>query len=245
MSPSQIRRMQESGRIVRRVLSELRSISSPGMQTIELDRTALRLIRDEGATPSFLGYRGYPATVCISVNSVVVHGIPGGSVLADGDLVSIDVGVNKAGYHGDAADSFFVGSGPVDTESSRLVEVTYEALRLGIEAARAGNRIGDIGSAVQEKVENAGFSVVRDLVGHGIGRKLHEEPQVPNYGRPGTGFPLRPGLAIAIEPMVNRGGWQVRMLDDGWTIVTQDGSLSAHAEHTVVVTGGEPLVLTA
>lgn len=244
MSAAQIRHMQESGRIVRRVLVELRQASRPGVSTSELDGMANELIRSEGGSPSFLGYRGYPASVCISVNSVVVHGIPGATRLAEGDLVSIDVGVVKSGYHGDAADSFLVGV-PADPEAARLVEVTYQALGLGIDAARTGNRVGDIGSAVQQHVEGAGFSVVRDLVGHGIGRRLHEDPQVPNYGRPGTGMHLRPGMAIAIEPMVNRGGWHVRVLDDGWTIVTEDGSLSAHAEHTVVVTGGEPLVLTA
>jgi methionyl aminopeptidase len=237
--------MQESGRIVRRVLHELREASVPGISTSELDEVARLLIREEEASPSFLGYRGYPASVCISVNSVVVHGIPGQLRLKDGDLVSIDVGVNKGGYHGDAADSFFVGSSKVDPEAARLVDVTYESLKLGIDAARRGNRVGDIGSAVQQKVEMAGFNVVRDLVGHGIGRRLHEDPQVPNYGRPGTGMPLRVGMAIAIEPMVNQGGWRVNVLDDGWTIVTEDGSLSAHAEHTVVVTDGEPLVLTA
>ncbi len=245
MSSSQIRQMQESGRIVRLVLRELRQAAAPGVTTAELDTLALRLIRGEGGSPSFLGYRGYPASVCISVNSVVVHGIPGNTPLADGDLVSLDVGVAKSGYHGDAADSFFVGEAPAHPASSKLVEVTYEALHLGIDAARPGNRVGDIGAAVQQRVEQAGYSVVRDLVGHGIGRRLHEEPQVPNYGRRGSGIPLKQGMALAIEPMVNLGGWKVRVLEDGWTIVTEDGSLSAHAEQTVVVTGGEPLVLTA
>jgi len=245
MSSSQIRKMQESGRIVRLVLRELRQAAVPGVTTAELDDLALRLIRSEGGIPSFLGYRGYPASVCISVNCVVVHGIPGNAPLACGDLVSLDVGVVKNGYHGDAADSFFVGGSPAHPDSSRLVDVTYEALQLGIDAARPGNRTGDIGAVVQQRVEQAGYSVVRDLVGHGIGKRLHEEPQVPNYGRRGSGIPLKQGMALAIEPMVNQGGWRVRMLEDGWTIVTEDGSLSAHAEQTVVVTDGEPLVLTA
>lgn len=245
MSSSQIRHMQESGRIVRLVLRELKQAAAPGVTTADLDALALRLIHGEGGSPSFLGYRGYPASVCISVNSVVVHGIPGNTPLANGDLVSLDVGVAKSGYHGDAADSFFVGGTPSYPASSKLVDVTYEALYLGIDAARTGNRVGDIGAAVQQRVEQAGYSVVRDLVGHGIGRRLHEEPQVPNYGRRGSGIPLKQGMALAIEPMVNLGGWKVRVLEDGWTIVTEDGSLSAHAEQTVVVTGGEPLVLTA
>lgn len=244
MSSGQIDRMAESGRIVRRVLDALREECGPGRLTADLDVLARELMREEGAVPSFLGYRGYPAALCVSVNSVVVHGIPGRTALRRGDLVSLDVGAVKDGYHADAADSFFVGeaAGP---EAARLVDVTYEALARAISAAREGNRLGDIGAAVQEHVESAGFSVVRDLVGHGIGRSLHEDPQVPNYGRRGSGIRLRSGLALAIEPMVNMGGRDVRVAEDGWTVTTRDGSLSAHAEHTVVVTDGEALVLTA
>ncbi len=244
MTASQTVRMRESGRIVRRVLEGIRNGVRPGMRTSDLDRMAREIIRSEKGRPSFLGYRGYPAAVCVSLNSVVVHGIPGDLEIAEGDLVSIDVGVVKDGFHGDAADTFFAGGTASSPEASRLVDVTYRALAEGIEAARPGNTTGDIGSAVQGVVEASGYSVVRDLVGHGIGRRLHEDPQVPNYGAPGRGVPLKAGMALAIEPMVNAGDWRVRTLDDGWTVVTADGSLSAHAEHTVIVTDGEALVLT-
>jgi methionyl aminopeptidase len=241
---ARLKKMSESGRIVRKVLDELRSFARPGVTTAEMDSLARAIISAEHGTPSFLGYRGYPAAVCISLGSEVVHGIPGGRRLAEGQIVSVDVGVFKDGYHGDAADSFLVGK-TSDPLPERLIEVTYEGRRRAIQAARSGNRLGDIGSAVQEYVESMGFSVVRDLVGHGIGRKLHEPPQVPNFGSPGQGSKLTDGLALAIEPMVNAGTADVRILDDGWTVVTADGSLSAHAEHTVMVAGGEPLVLTA
>lgn len=237
-------KMRESGRIVRKVLDELRAFAAPGVTTAEMDSLARAIISSEKGRPSFLGYRGYPAAVCISIDSEVVHGIPGGRKLREGSLVSIDVGVFKDGYHGDAADSFFVGA-PPSRKADELVEVTYEARLRGIGAAVCGNRLGDVGSAVQDYVESRGFSVVRDLVGHGIGRKLHEPPQVPNFGIPGRGQKLVDGMALAIEPMVNAGTWQVRVLDDGWTVVTADGSLSAHAEHTIMVSGSEPVVLTA
>lgn len=240
---ARLRKMGESGRIVRRVLDELRSFAEPGVTTRQMDELARALISSEGGTPSFLGYRGYPAAVCVSLNNEVVHGIPGDRALRKGDLVSVDVGVFKDGFHGDAADSFFAGE-PPDGEARMLVEVTYEGRRRAIAAARAGNRLGDVGSAVQEYVESHGFSVVRDLVGHGIGRKLHEPPQVPNFGLPGRGARLVEGMALAIEPMVNAGVAEVRLLSDGWTVVTADGLLSAHAEHTVMVTDGEPMVLT-
>jgi methionyl aminopeptidase len=243
MLGARLKRMGESCRIVRRVLDELRAFASPGVTTREMDELARALISSEHGTPSFLGYRGYPAAVCVSLNSEVVHGIPGNRALRAGDLVSLDVGVYKEGFHGDAADTFFVGD-PPDDAAKLLVEVTYEGRRRAIDAARAGNRLGDVGGAVQEYVESFGFSVVRDLVGHGIGRKLHEPPQVPNYGVRGHGIKLTEGMALAIEPMVNAGNPDVKMLSDDWTVVTEDGRLSAHAEHTIVVTAGDPLVLT-
>lgn len=236
--------MTESSRIVRRVLDELRGCAAPGVSTSELDEIARRLIEEEKGVPSFLGYRGYPASICASVNSEVVHGIPGCRRLAEGDLLSVDVGVYKDGFHGDAADSFFIGHAP-GPSAQMLLDVTYEARRLAIEQARHGNRIGDLGAAVQEYVEAHGFGVVRDLVGHGIGRRLHEPPQIPNFGTRGRGPRISEGMAMAIEPMVNEGTADVTMLDDGWTVVTADGRLSAHAEHTVIVTSGEALVLTA
>ncbi|MBN1434521.1 type I methionyl aminopeptidase [Candidatus Fermentibacterales bacterium] len=243
LGPAELLLMRESGRIVRRVLDELRAASEPGTLTADLDRMAREMIETEGGTPSFLGLRGYPASICCSINEQVVHGIPGDRTLSEGDLVSIDVGVLKNGFHADAADSFILGEG--SGTARRLLEATYAARDRGIEAAVAGNRLGDVGAAIQEFVEAEGFSVVRDLVGHGIGQKLHEPPQVPNFGRRNSGMILEEGLAIAIEPMVNVGTFRVRFLSDGWTVVTQDGSLSAHAEHTVVVTAGTPIVLTA
>jgi methionyl aminopeptidase len=235
--------MRESGRIVRLVLDELIAQAAPGVSTGRLDEIARELIDSEGGRPSFLGLRGYPAAICSSLNDEVVHGIPGGRILADGDLLSIDVGVVKNGYHADAADT--VELGDAGEEARRLIRVTYQARDRGIAEARAGNRIGDIGSVIQSLVEDEGFSVVRDMVGHGIGRSLHEPPQVPNFGRRGHGMVLDEGLALAVEPMVNLGGSRVRFQPDGWTVVTQDGSLSAHAEHTIVVTDGPPIVLTA
>ncbi|QIA28031.1 type I methionyl aminopeptidase [Thermaerobacter sp. PB12/4term] len=242
-SEREIRYMREAGRVVAAVLRELAAALRPGITTAELDRLAERLIREAGAEPAFKGYQGFPASICTSINDEVVHGIPSPHrVIREGDLVSIDVGARYHGYYGDSAATFAVGE--VSPEARRLLEVTRESLARGIAAARAGNRLGDIGYAVQEYVEAAGFSVVRDYAGHGIGRAMHEDPQVPNYGRPGTGLRLRPGLVIAIEPMVNAGGHAVRTDPDGWTVRTADGSLSAHFEHTVLITGGEPEVLT-
>jgi methionyl aminopeptidase len=236
--------VRESGRIVRKVLTEIALFIEPGVTTAEIDALGRDIIRTEGAVPSFLNYNGYPAAVCVSINCEVVHGIPSASrAVMDGDIVGIDVGVYKNGYHGDAADTFIVGS--VSLEARKLVEVTYEARNRGIAAAVAGNSVGDIGYAVQSYVEANGFSVVRRLVGHGIGKKLHESPQVPNYGKAGMGMKLRNGLLLAIEPMVNAGTAEVRFLQDGWTVVTEDGSLSAHAENTVMVKGDTPEILTA
>ena len=236
--------MEECGRIVRRALDEMRDFIAPGVTTLEIEQVGRRVIIAEGARPSFLGYNGYPAAVCVSLNDEIVHGIPSPSrKVCEGDLVSIDVGAYKGGHHGDAADTVAVGT--ITPEARMLLETVYEARDRGIRAARAGNRIGDIGSAVQEYVESMGFSVVRALVGHGIGRSLHEPPQVPNFGREGRGMKLGEGLALAIEPMINLGGYSVRTLADKWTVVTEDGSLSAHAEHTIVVSGSDPLILTA
>ncbi|ADU52352.1 methionine aminopeptidase, type I [Thermaerobacter marianensis DSM 12885] len=243
-SEREIRLMREAGRIVAAVLRELAAALRPGITTADLDRLAERLIREAGAEPAFKGYQGFPASICTSINDEVVHGIPSAHrVIREGDVVSIDVGARYQGYYGDSAATFAVGTVP--EEVRRLLEVTRQSLAAGIAAARAGNRLGDIGHAVQQHVEAAGFSVVRDYAGHGIGRAMHEDPQVPNYGRPGTGLRLRPGLVIAIEPMVNAGGHAVKTDPDGWTVRTVDGSLSAHFEHTVLITGGEPEVLTA
>ncbi len=235
---------RESGRIVRRVLTELAQFITPGVTTAEIDALGREIISSEGAVPSFLNYNGYPAAVCVSINREVVHGIPSAvRQVKDGDIVGIDVGAYKNGYHGDAADTVMVGNVP--PEAMRLVQVTYEARDMGIAAAVQGNCTGDIGHAVQSHVEANGFSVVHQLVGHGIGRKLHESPQVPNYGRPGRGTRLRNGLMLAIEPMVNAGVAEVRFLSDGWTVVTEDGLLSAHAENTIMINGNEPEILTA
>ncbi len=236
--------MKESGRIVRRALDEMISFIAPGVSTKEIEAVGRKVVEAEGATPSFLGYNGYPAAVCVSINNEVVHGIPSGNRrVMDGDLVSIDVGAYKNGFHGDAADTVVVGL--ADPRAMLLVRTVYEARDKGIEAARTGNTLGDIGSVIQDHVEAQGFSVVRALVGHGIGRKLHEPPQVPNFGSAGRGMKLAEGLTLAIEPMINIGGYRVRTLQDNWTIVTADGSLSAHAEHSIVVRGEEPLILTA
>ncbi len=236
--------MKESGRIVRRALDEMISFIVTGVTTKEIEAVGREIIEAEGATPSFLGYNGYPAAVCVSINQEVVHGIPSvNRRVKDGDLVSIDVGAYKDGFHGDAADTVIVGL--ADPRAMLLVRTVYEARDLGIKAAKSGNTLGDIGSAIQKHVEAQGFSIVRALVGHGIGRKLHEPPQVPNFGRAGRGMKLAEGLTLAIEPMINIGGYRVNTMQDNWTVVTADGSLSAHAEHSIVVCGCEPLILTA
>jgi methionyl aminopeptidase len=238
-----IARMRDAGRVVRAVLDEVARAAVAGTSTGELDRIAEARTRERGAVPAFKGYLGYPASICISVNDEVVHGIPSaGRILREGDVVGLDFGVVLAGFHGDAAQTVVVGKG--SAEALRLVEATRQALASGIAAALAGGRVGDIGAAVQGTAEAAGFSVVRQFVGHGIGRKLHEPPQVPNFGPRGGGALLRPGLVLAIEPMVNAGAPGVVTLEDGWTAVTEDGSLSAHFEHTVAVTEGGPEILT-
>ncbi len=234
--------MREAGRIVAEVLEILSAAVRAGMKTSELDKLAHAETLKRKAKPAFLGYRGYPATLCVSVNEQVVHGIPGPLVLKDGDLVSLDFGVSVNGWHGDSAVT--VALGKVPAKVSRMIEVTRLSLENGIAAAKPGARLGDVSAAVQKTVEPEGFSLVREFVGHGIGRALHEDPPVPNVGKAGSGPRLAPGMVIAIEPMVNLGGPAVKILDDGWTAVTEDGSLSAHFEHTVAITADGPEILT-
>ncbi|HVL37869.1 MAG TPA: type I methionyl aminopeptidase [Fimbriimonadaceae bacterium] len=242
-SRSEIDKMREAGRIVARTLRLTSEQIVPGKTTTqELNDFAEAEIRKAGGIPSFLGYRNYPAATCISPNEVVIHGIPDGRVLQEGDIVDLDFGVILDGWHADGAWTFPVGE--ISAQAQRLLNVTRESLFQGIAKARAGNRIGDIAAAVQRYVENNGYSVVRDLVGHGIGRTVHEEPSVPNFGKPGKGELLREGMTFCIEPMVNAGKKDVRTLDDKWTVVTKDGSLSAHFEHTVAVTKDGPEILT-
>ncbi len=241
-SGEEIELIRQSSRIVAETLKLLESRIKPGVTTLELDRMAEEFIRSRGGVPSFKGYRGFPASICTSVNSEVVHGIPGNRVLEEGDIISIDVGVFKDGYHGDGAATFGVGA--ISEEAKRLLEVTQRALMAGIAEAKAGNRIIDISRAIQQTVERAGFSIVRDLVGHGIGRNVHEEPQVPNFVTPGGSPQLMAGMTLAIEPMVNIGGYEIRIADDNWTVVTKDGSLSAHFEHTVAIKEDGAEILT-
>ena len=236
--------MRRAGRIVADTIVRLVEAVRPGMTTADLDEIAEGLIRGEGAIPSFKGYRGFPASICTSVNEEIVHGIPGKRVLREGDLLSLDVGAIWEGYHGDSAVSLFVGE-PPSSEAEKLVRVTEESLDAGIAQLRSGKRLSDVGNAIQQVAEGAGFSVVREYVGHGIGRSLHEDPPIPNYGPPSRGPEMRPGWVLAVEPMVNVGGWETRLLADEWTVVTADGSLSAHFEHTIAVTEDGPEVLTA
>jgi methionyl aminopeptidase len=233
-TPGEIQLMDEANRIVRQVLDEVGRAIAPGVTPRELDRVAEKVIRGAGGVPAFLNYRGYPATLCISVNDVIVHGIPNGVPLCEGDIVGIDCGVMYKGYYGDAARTFAVGA--ISEEAQRLLTVTEEALRRAVAQVRPGGRLGDIGYAVQRYAESQGFSVVREFSGHGIGTALHEDPQIPNYGLPGKGPKLKPGMVLAIEPMVNAGASGVRMDADGWTARTEDGSLSAHFEYSVAVT---------
>lgn len=240
--------MREAGQVVGAAKFRLRHAIEPGITTRELDRIAEKEIRDRGATPSFKGYTGggpipFPGTICVSVNEEIVHGIPGDRTLEDGDLVSVDVGAIVGGFHGDSA--FTMGVGAIPEEAQRLLDATQEALRQGISKAVAGARIGDISSAVQTYSEGLGYSVVRQYVGHGIGTAMHEEPQIPNYGEPGRGHMLRKGMTLAIEPMLNVGGWEALQLDDGWTVVTADGSLSAHFEDTIAITENGAETLTS
>jgi len=242
-SPAEIEKMRAANLLVAQVLEDLAAMVAPGVSTADLDAAAEARVRAAGAEPAFKGYRGYPATLCASVNEQVVHGIPGRRELAAGDIVSLDMGVKLGGYYGDSAVTVAVG--PVGEDVKRLLRVTQEALEAGIAQVRVGGRISDIGHAIQQHVEAEGFSVVREFVGHGIGAALHEEPQIANYGEPGRGPRLAEGMTLAIEPMVNMGKAAVRVLADGWTAVTKDGSLSAHFEHTVAVGRNGPDILTA
>ncbi|HIY27765.1 MAG TPA: type I methionyl aminopeptidase [Firmicutes bacterium] len=235
--------MREAGRISAMALKVAGEAVEPGVSTWEIDRVARKYIESQGAVPSFLGYGGFPASACISVNNVVIHGIPSKrQIVKAGDIVSIDIGAMFEGFHGDNAYTFPCGD--IAPQAQRLLDATRESLYEGIKQAKAGNRLGDIGSTVQRYVEARGYSVVRDFVGHGVGAKLHEDPSVPNYGTPGRGVRLLPGMTIAIEPMVNQGGYEVQVQKDGWTTVTRDGKLSAHFEHTVAITPDGPVILT-
>jgi methionyl aminopeptidase len=238
----EIERMRRAGQAVAETLEGLRGLVRPGVTTRELDRFAEDALRGRGMRPAFKGYRGYPASICASLNEVVVHGIPSDRALAEGDVLSIDLGAEHEGYYGDAAVTVPVGR--ISAEAERLLRVTEESLRRGIEQARPGNRLHDISWAIQSCAEEAGYGVVRDYVGHGIGRAMHEDPQVPNFGRPGSGPRLQAGMVLAIEPMVNAGGAAVELLGDGWTVVTADRRLSAHFEHTVAIREEGPEILT-
>ena len=234
--------MRQAGKIVATVLEVLKLQVRPGMKTKELDVIAARELERLGAKPSFKGYRGFPANLCVSVNDEIVHGIPGERVLDEGDIVSLDLGAIFMGFQGDAAVT--VGAGKISPQAKQLVETTEGALKAGITAAYPGARLGDISAAIQQYAESNGYSVVREYTGHGIGREMHEEPQIPNFGPPGTGPILKKGMTIALEPMVNAGDWHTRLGDDHWTVFTSDGSLSAHFEHTIAITDSEPEVLT-
>jgi len=241
-SDEQLKKMREAGRVVAEMHEKTRAAIKPGVTTARLDEIARGVIDKRGAESNFLGYHGYPAVICTSPNSVIVHGIPGDYRLAEGDIISIDCGAIVEGWHGDAA--YTAPVGVVPAEVVQLLEVTEASLEAGIDQMIEGKRLGDIGHAVQETVEDAGFSVVREYVGHAIGAAMHEKPEVPNFGRPGKGTRLRAGNVFAVEPMVNAGGPDTRVLDDGWSVVTADGSLSAHFEHTIAITEDGPEVLT-
>jgi methionyl aminopeptidase len=241
-SKAEVEKMRAAGLIVARVLERLSAMVEPGVTTRDLDHEAERMIRDAGAIPTFKGYHGYPASICASINDEVVHGIPGKRKLREGDIIGIDCGATYLGYVGDSAVTVPVGK--VSEELRRLIGITRESLFAAIGECRVGNRLGDVCNAVQSFVEPKGYTVVRNYCGHGIGRAMHEEPQVPNYGKPGTGPVLREGWVIAIEPMINLGAHDVRTLSDGWTVVTADGRPSAHFEHTVAITEDGPRILT-
>lgn len=247
-SPKEIEYMRESGRIVALALAEMEKAVRPGITTYELDKIATDVLKHEDAIPSFKGQEGfegskpYPATICASVNNQIIHGIPDNYALKEGDIISIDMGALKNGYHGDAARTFPVGH--ISEEAQKLIDVTKQSFFEGMKFAKQGNRVSDISHAVQTYAESFGFSVVREFVGHGVGTELHEDPQVPNYGKPGRGPRLAKGMVIAVEPMINEGGYDIDILKNGWTVVTADGSLSAHYENTIVITDGEPELLT-
>jgi methionyl aminopeptidase len=240
---AEINKIGKSCRMVADVLRKLKEMVAPGISTLDLDAEAVKMAKKFGARPAFLNYRGYPRSVCVSINDEVVHGIPAKDrMIKEGDLVSLDFGLEYEGFYGDAALS--VGAGKVSATASKLMQVTEKALEEGIKKAVPGNKLHDISAAVQSYAEKNGFSVVRDFVGHGIGRKMHEDPMVPNYGTPGTGLELEAGMVLAIEPMINEKSWEVRVLDDEWTVVTKDKGLSAHFEHTIAITRNGPQVLS-
>jgi len=241
-SAREIEIMRRGGKITAKTLSKLMAAAKPGVTTGQLNELADESIRSMGGVPTFIGYHGYPAAICASVNDEVVHGMPGDRVLQDGDLLSIDIGTTFEGYVSDSAVTVAIGN--VDEAAQRLMRITQECLMLGIEQMQVGNHLGDIGHAVQRHAEAHGYGVVRALVGHGVGRKMHEDPQVPNYGNPGQGTLLRKGLVLAIEPMITQGSWEVATLEDGWTVVTEDGKLAAHFEHTIAITDQGPRILT-
>ena len=234
--------MREAGRIVAITQAHLKERIKPGISTAELDALASEIVTKHGATPSFLGYRGFPASLCVSINEQLVHGIPGSRVLEQGDIISMDFGAIYRGYHGDAASTVPVGK--ISEKAQELIETARAALQAGIAQARKGHYLGDISWAIQSCAESRGFSVVRQYVGHGIGRNMHEDPQIPNYGQPGRGILLKPGMTFALEPMVNIGTYLTQVLNDSWTVVTEDGELSAHFEHTIAITNGQPEILT-
>ena len=244
-SPDEVDKMRKAGRIVAGTIQRVLASVRAGVTTADLDRVAEAYIVEAGAVPSFKGYKGFPASICVSIDNEIVHGIPSPKrVVKEGSLLSLDFGAIWEGFHGDSAVTVIVGE-PPSSEVEKLVRVTEEALSAGIAQIRPGGRLSDISNAVQQVAEGAGFQVVREYVGHGIGRSMHEDPQIPNYGPPGRGPELKPGLVIAVEPMVNLGGWETRVLADDWTVVTADGSLSAHFEHTIAVTEDGHEVLTA
>lgn len=241
-SSDEIEKLRRSGRAVREILAGLRELVKPGVSTLDLEKYVERRTAQMGVRPAFKGYRGYPCCLCASVNDVIIHGIPSARRLKEGDIVSLDMGVVMDGYYGDSA--ITVPAGEISEAAKQLLRVTEDSLDLAIREVKVGNRLGDVSAAVQQHVESHGYSVVREFVGHGIGRQLHEEPQIPNFGRPGQGPRLKEGMVLAIEPMVNAGGPDVRILEDDWTTVTADGALSAHFEHMVAVTSNGPDILT-
>ena len=241
-SKRELEKMRAAGQLVGQVLAHLRTLVTPGVTTMEIDRAAEKMIRDAGALPTFKGYNGFPYSICASVNEQIVHGFPSNYKLKDGDIFSIDVGVTLEGFVGDTATTVPVGN--VSDDRLKLIQVTEECLQRAIEQCRPGKHLGDIGWAVQEHAEGHGYSIVRDYVGHGIGRRMHEDPQIPNYGRPGLGPKVKSGYVFAVEPMVNLGSYHTKVLSDGWTVVTVDGQPSAHVEHTIAITDEGPEVLT-